>query len=569
MIGAWLIGAALAAGVEGQDILRQALQTELDRSLTSLALPGEQPPYWIAYDVVDGQVATVYAEAGAVLTQDQGPHRQLRVEVRCGDEAFDSGNFDALGEPNGVVVGGLPLEDEPLALRREIWLHTDQAYKDAVEQLSRKSAELSVEDLPGPAQAPIAPQLTDPVAPLAVDGERIAELVTHLSGMLAQDPALEEVVAAGRDWQGTRVTVTSEGTSIVRQTGHAVLRIEAVLRTADGSRVRNGRWWVARSAAELPALVELEHQVRDLQTWLHAMGDAPVLDDWLGPVLFEGPAAVEVFRQLVAPEVAGTPPVREGRGPWGAEPVDRPRARVGRRLLPQGWTVVDDPGLDQPGQLGLDHEGVPAQRVALVEDGVVRRLLQSRVPWGDSPRSTGHARAGGGDRREAVPTNIAVVPPDSLSGRKLERAALRLARQTGQERVLVVRRLEPPSMTEDFDVHFTGEGPPPGLTPPYEAYLLYADGRREAVRGLGFHGVDRRALRDIVAAGEPGDWHGVMDAEPGPQRYLIGAVGGMPAAWSAPAVLISELELHGSGGGEPRIVPAPPVAQGSGDQATP
>jgi TldD protein len=562
-----LVGVALAADAEAADPLRAALHQELERSLTDLALPGEPPPYWVSYDVTQGQVATVYAESGAVLTEDLGPHRRLRVEVRCGDADFDSGNFDALGEPNGVIVAGLPLEDDVLALRREIWLHTDQAYKDAVEQLSRKSAELTVEDLPGPTQAPLEPPWTGDVQPLEVDAERIGSLVTHLSGLLADDPLLEEIVAAGRDWQGTRVTVTSEGTSIERQTGHAVLRIEAVLRTADGSRVRNGRWWVARTAGELPPVAELEAEVRDLQAWLHAMGDAPVLNDWLGPVLFEGPAAVEAFRQLVAPEIVGTPPVREGRGPWGAEPIERPRARVGRRLLPEGWTVVDDPGLALPGQLGLDHEGVVAQRVVLVEDGVVQRLLQSRVPWGESPESTGHARASGGDRREAVSTNVSIVPPEGLSVRKLEKAALHLARQTGQDRVLVVRRLEPPSMTEDFDVHFTGEGPPPGLTPPYEAYLLYADGRREAVRGLGFHGVDRRMLRDVVAAGEPGEWQGVMDAVPGPQRYLIGSVGGMPAAWSGPSILVSELELYGSGGGEPRVLPAPPVA--SAEQAAP
>ncbi len=555
---AW-IGVALAGGAEGVDPLRRALHVELDRSLSSLALPDEPPPYWIAYDVVQGRVATTYAESGAVLTDDEVPHRQLRVEVRCGDADFDSGNFDALGEPNGVVVGGLPLEDEVLALRREIWLHTDRAYKDAVEQFSRKKAELGPEALPGPAQAPMSPVRGGAVEPRPLDGERIRSLVTHLSELLAAEPLFEEVVAAGRDWQGTRVTVTSEGTSFERPTGHAVLRIEAVLKTADGSRVRDGRWWVARTAAELPPLSELEHEVRDLGKWLVALAEAPVLEDWLGPVLFEGPAAVEVFRQLVAPEVVGTPPEREGRGPWGPEPVERPRARIGRRLLPEGWTVVDDPRPELPGQLVLDHEGVPSERVELVEDGVVRRLLQSRVPAGDEPASTGHARAGGGDRRQALPTNVAVVPPRSVSSRKLEQKALRLAAQTGQDRVLVIRRLEPPAMTEDFDVHFTGEGPPPGLTPPYEAYLLASDGRREAVRGLGFHGVDRRMLRDIVLAGEVEGPLGVMDADPGPQRYLIGAVGGLPASWSGPAVLVSELELYGSGGGEPRVVPPPPV----------
>jgi hypothetical protein len=560
MIALIWLGTALAGPSQASDGLRLALDQELARSLTLLHLPGEPPPYWVGYDVLQGQVATVYAESGAVLSRDHGPHRQLRVEVRCGGPDFDSGNFDALGEPDGVVVGGLPLEDEVLALRREIWLYTDRAYKNAVEQLSRKSAELTVQELPGPAQAPITPLQSGPVDPKEVDPERLESLVTHLSGLLANDPAFEEVVAAGRDWQGTRMTLTSEGTAIERPTGYTVLRIEAVLRTLDGTRVRDGRWWVARTVDDLPSLADLEAQVHEMGDWLRDLAQAPVLEDWLGPVLFEGPAAIELFRQLVAPEVVGTPPPREGRGPFGPEPAQHPRARVGRRLLPTGWTVVDEPRAEAAGQMVLDHEGVPSQRTVLVEDGVVRRLLQSRVPSGDSPASTGHARAAGADRRVAITTNVSVVPHKTVSSKALEKKALRLAAQTGQDRVLVIRRLEPPAMTEDFDVHFTGEGPPPGLTPPYEAWLLYADGRREPVRSMVFHGVDRRVLRDIVLAGEPSGWMGVMDEVPGPERFLIGAVGGMPAAWSVPSVLISELELHGASGGEPRVIPPPPVA---------
>ena len=113
-------------------------------------------------------------------------------------------------------------------------------------------------------------------------------------------------------------------------------------------------------------------------------------------------------------------------------------------------------------------------------------------------------------------------------------------------------------MTEDFDIYFTGEGPPAGLTPPYEAYLLYRDGRIEPIRGFRFEGVDRRALRDVVRAGTPTPYVGVLDTSPGPGRFTLGAVGGLPASWSTPPVLISEIELSGAGGGEPREIPPPP-----------
>jgi len=112
-------------------------------------------------------------------------------------------------------------------------------------------------------------------------------------------------------------------------------------------------------------------------------------------------------------------------------------------------------------------------------------------------------------------------------------------------------------MSEDFEIAFSGEGPLAGLTRPVEAYRLYPDGRQEPVRGLSFVGVDRRAMRDIAMAGARGPAVGVMDGAPGSQRFSVGSVGGLPSSWSVPPVLVTEIELRGSGGVESRVLEAP------------
>jgi TldD protein len=547
----WLLSLAFAA----HEVPVAAMEAELERSMTELALPDEAPPWLLTYDFVDGAYTTSYAEFGALLRDDANPHRVVRIELRTGDENFDSANFESFGEPSGVVQVNVPQDNNELALRRELWLATDVAYKQAVEQLSRKQAELE------PKEGEVALLAMEPVVDLTaeardIDPERIRDSVTHLSGVLAEYPELESGVAAGRDWQGVRITVSSEGTRLAQTTGFAVVRVEAVLKHEDGSRLRNGRWWVAETAQELPSLEEMEAEVREMADWLVALEDAPVLDEYLGPVMFEEPAAVELFRQLAAPEMVGSPPPAEGRGLFGEASDKRPQARIGRRLLPEGWSIIDDPTADALGQYTYDYEGVPGEAITVVEDGVVRRLLQSRIP-GTADSSTGHGRALGSDRREAIPSVVQVQPKRARSDRAMRRKALRLAEQTGHDSVLVVRRLEPPAMTEDFDIFFTGDGPPPGLTRPYEAYLLHKDGTTTPVRGLRFSGVDRRVMRDIVIAGEPGAYVGVLDDQPGPGRFHVGAVGGLPCSWSAPPVVIAELELVGSGGGQTREIPRP------------
>lgn len=544
-----------------------ALEAELQRSMAELKLAEDGGPWYISYDLIDGWYSTARAEFGALLEDEVLPHRQLRVEVRTGDAALDSGNFQAFGEPDGVLMAGLPLEANPDAVQHFAWLATDAAYKQAVEHLSRKQAAMqgkSATPEPAPAMAPAEPTRTGPATPLPFQPDLVRERVVALSRVLAEYPALEGGQAAGRDWQGSRLLLSSEGMAVHQATGLTVIRVEAVLRHSDGSRLRDGRWWVARSADALPPLEQMEAEVRAMASWLVALEQAPVLEEYLGPVLFEGPAANELFRQLLAAELVGTPPPMEAPT-FGEVPQGRASGRAGRRLLPAGWTVVDDPTLEGPaGSYRWDHEGVPAQRVVLVEDGVVQGLLHSRVPSGPESRSTGHGRSLGAGRREAMPAVVSVEPRRTRSEGALRRTALRLARQTGQDQVLVVRLLEPPAMAEDFEVYFTGDGPPSGLTAPYEAYLLGADGSVQPVRGLSFVGVDRRVLRDVVVSGRPEGWVNELDTQPGPMRFHLGAVGGIPVSWSAPPVVIGELELVGQQGGEQRELPRPPAPTSAG-----
>ena len=550
-----LLFSSLAAADPAPELL-EALEAELDRAM-SLELADEPTPWWVQLEVLDGGYYTAFAEFGALLNDDENDFRALRADVRAGTAEFDSANFDSFGEPDGVVQRGIPVEDDVVAIQRELWLATDLAYKQALEQLARKEAELEGQDDDTPTIWTAEPVVDLSASASPVQVEAVRSRVVAVSEVLTEYPQFESGAAAGRDWQGLRVMVNSEGSRLAQPTGFAVVRVEAIVRTEDGTRLRNGRWWVADTADELPSVEEMEAETREMADWLVEASQARVVKEYLGPVLFEQEASVEVFRQLVASETIGTPPAATGRGIFGEIVDKRPAARVGRRLLPEGWTVVDDPTADAVGSYLYDQEGVPGQRVVLVEDGVVRKVLQSRVPSSPDGASTGHGRSVGSERREAQPSIVEVRSKRRRSMRAMERKGLRMAEQAGAEGLLVVKLLEPPAMSEDFEVFFTGDAPPAGLTMPYEAYLLHPDGTREAVRGLRFSGVDRRALRDIVAAGETGDFVGVLDGRPGPARFHIGAVGGMPGAWAAPPVLIAEMELVGNHGGDPRQIPRP------------
>src|SRR5260370_17125919 len=74
--------------------------------------------------------------------------------------------------------------------------------------------------------------------------------------------------------------------------------------------------------------------------------------------------------------------------------------RVGARVLPASNSLVDDPAAKayqgQPllGGYEADEEGVRGERVAIVENGILKNLLMSRRPGPAFDHSNGHGRAG-------------------------------------------------------------------------------------------------------------------------------------------------------------------------------
>ena len=75
-----------------------------------------------------------------------------------------------------------------------------------------------------------------------------------------------------------------------------------------------------------------------------------------------------------------------------ARPI--PTSRIGRRLLPAGWRVIDDAQRypELMGSMTYDYEGVATRAVTVVEDGVLRDVLMSRTPR-SRPRPEHRARA--------------------------------------------------------------------------------------------------------------------------------------------------------------------------------
>ena len=127
-----------------------AMQDELNRSSQRLELtiPGKSDParpYFIQYRILDLDVRTIVTEFGALISSTSGRNRIMSVDVRVGNYNLDSSNFITDEGFNGFLgsTGTVGIDRDYDSLRQDLWLASDQAFKAAVENLSKKQAFVS------------------------------------------------------------------------------------------------------------------------------------------------------------------------------------------------------------------------------------------------------------------------------------------------------------------------------------------------------------------------------------------------------------------------------------------
>jgi len=574
----------LLAGVSQADEItvpeqqRTILAQEIQRHQEQLTLPGAPPLYHLRYHLLDLHQAQARASFGNLVASEASPFIALGVEVRVGSPDFDNTGYG--GWESGFGRIGLPERLTEHALRMGCWQITDGTYKDAVEQYARKAAAFTPPpDYPGDFQT----ETTQSLVTLAKSGNYMhmdpapegwaEQLARVTSAGFPTDGSLElgsVIVAIER---GSHTIVDSEGTDLQLPHSEVVLRAMAHARADDGALLSDHRSWILFGRG-LPTEDELAASAAELASELITWTQAPTLDEeYVGPVIFEDQAAVDLFRALLVGQLEGTPspiPFEARFGAMGAgfsfaDDSAGGGARLNRRVLPAGWSAVDGglPTLPQtPVTFFADIEGTSkAGSVELVEDGIVRTLLMSRTPRKDIPTgTTGSARGSIGSRPAGRVAQLEVTPGKRVSERKLRKQALELAAAYGHDHVIMVRRFQDDTVlaqdrTSNSAYAFLSDDGP-RLPLPLQLYRVYADGREEPIRGAAFTKVDRWVLRDIVAAGEQVSGRYLAPFEPGGATYS--PIVGMPTSLSVPAVLVEELELVPVSA-DPRSKPAVPA----------
>src|SRR6202521_285023 len=516
------------------DPILRALQGELTRSKSQLKMENVDSPFYIEYRVFDVEQFEASAAFGALREQNRPRLRLRRAVVRLGDHKLDS--FFNAGQGISDI---LPLDNDELAIRHQVWLATDQAYKRASEAFSNKKAQLKQLNIEQPVDdfAKAEPVVSiGPLAKLEVDPAKWTKMLESAASVYRNDPQIQSFSASMNFTVLSQYFVNTEGTVTRHGSAHYQVILSASEQAQDGMRLERSPQYTANHIEELPTPDEFQKDALNLVQDMKTLREAPVADEeYRGPVLFSNDAATDMFFELIVPNVLGRRPA-----------PGRPARTVGAfasswraRVLPNFISVVDDPTMDTfaghglGGSYKVDDEGVPAAPVTVVDKGTLANYLIGRAPIRDFPASNGHGRASGNGNTAPAPGNLFFRPAKTSTREELKKHLIDECRNRG--------------LMYGYFVDTLG----PRLSPRMLYRVWSDDGHEELVRGAVFNELDIRALRsDLVAAGD----------DP-----LVSNRTGLPfMTIVSPSVLFDELEVKRADNTKEKLpdYPAPALTAG-------
>jgi len=527
-----LAAEAKTAQVSDDPILL-ALQTEMDRSKTELKLENSPVPYFIGYRVVDVDNWEADAALGGVRSEVRSRIRFLMVQVRLGDYKQDNSS------PHGEgAVEVIPLDSNEQSIRFQVWSATDKAYKQAVEALTAKQAKLKQLTIDHPvddfAHAE-AVQSVQPAVELKVEREPWLKMLRDASGIYTQDPKVQFLQASLSFKAVNRYYVNSEGTVVRGGEELYRLAVGGNTQAEDGMQLERAAEFTAKSIQGLPRAAEFQDGASQLLATLKQLREAPLADeDYHGPVLLSGDSASTVFSSLIGENTLGLKPELGQNARVHGQFASSYKTRV----LPEFLTLVDDPTLSELdgtallGHYDVDDEGVRAQRVPVIEKGMLLNYLLGRQPIRDFPSSNGHGRASLPMSWPAPAIgNLVVRSSDAVSVEELKNKLIALCKDRGL----------------DYGYYAKTMG---GPRAPRLLYRVWAkDGHEELVRGALFGDLDQRSMRsNIVAAGN--------------DLYVDNEIQPVPYSVATPSILFDDLEVKRQTSNKDKLpeYPAPETA---------
>lgn len=534
-----------------EDELLKILNKEIQREY-SILKENEPPLYYLAYRVEENYQENISFSFGLKTSQSQQKNRGVVVYARVGSPELDS-THEMKGrdfydyESFSFQFQNLPFENDEKVIRKILWKTTQLQFAKALERyqkvLANEKIKAEREDT-SPDFNPGKPyQDNIQQKPPSFSKEKWEKILKKATALFKKYPEILKGNANLQYYFTEKYFVDSNGTSLKHPEGRIRLFLQASTRTQDGQDLYLYESFVAFSEKELPSEKEVLEKTKELAEKLMNLKKAPEAEPYSGPAIFLPKATAVFFHEVLGHRLEGHRQKTEKEGQTFTK-------KVGQKILPDFISIVDDPtkeyfeGKPLAGHYFYDDEGSRAEKVLLIENGVLKNFLLSKVPIKNFPESNGHGRGEMGFKTVARQGNLMVLSSKGVPLKDLKKMLIEKIKEKGKPYGLLFAdvsggfTITQRTLVQAFKVI------------PLEVYRIYPDGREEMVRGVDIVGTPISVLETIIETGKEYDiFNGFCGAESG----------SVPVSAVAPAILVENIEIEKrfKGMDKPPVLPSP------------
>ncbi len=545
----------VSAQGKGSDSLLTTLKQELKYSMESLSKQ-KTAPYFMSLRLQDSKMVVVQSNLG-VASADSSRQRMVTPQIRLGSYELDNFKYKNQGSGatgqnarngQGVLI---PLSGQVIpAMRQAIWKETLRRYDVALGNLEQaKSKTLTGQDnedkAPCFSKAPVESYYEEDLA----EGQKHIDInfwqdrLNKITNVFKQYKNIEQGTANIQFEVYRNYFVNTDGSEIVQNRRVARVMISASVMAPDGMNCPLNQDYLSYTLEDFPSEAQMIADAKNMVERLEALRNAPIADPYTGPAIMSGPASGVFFHEIFGHRLEGH------RMKSGGQTFKK---MIGQKLLPETFNVFCDPTLQYyhgnalNGYYKYDDEGVKAQKVMNVTNGVLTNFLMSRVPLDGFPVSNGHGRMVGGNDPVSRQSNLIVETTKPYTDEQLRKMLIDEAKKQKKPYGYFFK-----TVTSGFT--YTGEGGSLNSfnVTPIEVYRVYVDGRKdELVRGVDMIGTPLSMFSNITAASNSvSTFTGVCGAESG----------WVPVSATSPMIFVTKIETQRrqKEDQQARILPAP------------
>ena len=536
-----IFGGTAVANTSGEDVLFDLLKQEVNYYYSHLS-QDSIPVNSLCFNVLDEKSIVLSSDMG-YATEKESKSRKLFPTLKFGYKEKD-------GTPSMLIMWDmyirnykydLPLSDDTTAIKSIIWRGLGEIYQNAKEKLSKRE---KADSLPSAESLPVAEQYyEEPLPEYPVDKEKWKTLLNRIT--LIQKDSIQSVCKAGYSCaQQRKYLLKSDGTAIAQNSRTFWIWLAASVKDKKGVECPLYMDYFAYDESELPDEDELSRAMTDLIERADALSKAPMAEAYSGPVLFSGNAGGVFFHEVLGHRL---------------EKEDSEfKPMMGKSVLPTDISVSCDPTINKihgtalNGYYLFDDEGVRAQRVECIKDGVMKNFLHVIPQKKEDAPSNGHGRAAFGEVPMTRQSNLLVETSRPYTEEQLREMFVQQLKEDNKEYGYYIRSVSNGWTTTSNSTNRVSSF----NVVPVETYRIYADGRSDSlVRGVSFIGTPLSAFNNIKAAG------GKIETSNGRCGSRSGWI---PVSITAPTIYVSQMEtqcIKGDKDMEPTLLPCPEYVQ--------